>query len=203
MIGYEKYARTDIETSDPRAVIVLLYEGGIRFLNEALSACRANRRLEVSNNVNRTLKIVQFLSNALNFEVGGEVAENLSRLYVYVRDTLLQANLMCDAEKIEEARNLFKILLDGWREVAHDPETASVVQSRVPESASAPPPEAESRVARAVNLAHEPESPPPTHHAPYGEEVGSHASAHAPTPVVSSPELRVAGQSAYGIRQVG
>jgi flagellar secretion chaperone FliS len=127
MNGYSNYARMDIETSDPRAIIVLLYEGSIRFLGEAVAACNANKRAEVSNNINRTLKIIQFLSSALNFDLGGEVAENLARLYAYMRDILLQANLKCDASKIEEARNLFKILLEAWREVAHSPEAASAL----------------------------------------------------------------------------
>jgi flagellar protein FliS len=203
MIGYDKYARTDIQTSDPRAIIVLLYEGSIRFLNEALASCRANRRMEVSNNVNRTLKIVQFLSNALNFELGGEVAENLSRLYVYLRDTLLQANLACDPDKIEEARNLFKILLEGWREIARDPETAAVLESRVSRAVSPSPPDASPEIAQDPNAVSEPDDLVPAHRGAYGAEPGPHSSLHPTASGHGSPDVRVAGQAAYGIRQVG
>ena len=203
MHGYEKYARTDIETSDPRAVIVLLYEGCIRFLGEALTACQTNQRMEVSNNINRALKIVQFLSSALDFEKGGEVAENLSRLYVYIRDTLLQANVACDPDKIEESRNLLKTLLEAWREVAHDPQAAAALETRGSFAPSPTPTEITSSDSDQTQ-ANEPTQDGEvesavvhsSHPAPLSQPAGGRGASSPPL----APGAKAAARSAYGIR---
>lgn len=129
-MGYQHYADTDIQTSDPRAVIVLLYEGAIKFLNRSLDACERNDRWAVSDGVVKAQKIIHFLSSSLDFEDGGEVAENLDRLYAYMRDTLNDANLHCRVEKIQEVIDLFKPLLSAWRDVAQDPTAAEALEKR-------------------------------------------------------------------------
>ncbi len=127
MTGYERYTRTDIQTSDPRAVVVLLYEGAIKFLNQAHDAILSEDRAQVSVFIKKTKKILSFLSGVLDHDQGGEIAENLSNLYRYMADTLSEANLDCDPEKINEVIRLLKPLLDAWREVAEDPEAAKAL----------------------------------------------------------------------------
>jgi flagellar protein FliS len=128
MNGYGSYERTSVETADPRAVIVLLYEGAIKFLLQAESALERKEKMEMSRLLNRTLKIITHLNVALDYERGGEVAVNLYRLYCYMRDCLLEANIRCDKSKIEEAINLFKTLLEAWRILAVDPEAAAALE---------------------------------------------------------------------------
>jgi len=130
MTGYQKYVRTDIQTSDPRAVIVILYEGAMNFLKQWVESVRGDRRSEMSYFINRTQKIIQYLSSSLDFENGGEVAVNLDRLYAYMRDTLNEANIGCQPEKIEEVIGLFRTLLEGWREIVNDPEAAAALERR-------------------------------------------------------------------------
>jgi flagellar secretion chaperone FliS len=130
MTGYQSYTRTNIQTSDPRAVIVLLYEGAIRYLQQALEALRRDERMRMSEFILKTQKIIQFLVSALNFEQGGELAGNLDRLYCYMRDTLNQANLRCDSTKIQEVIDLFRPLLEAWREIAKDPTAAAALEAR-------------------------------------------------------------------------
>ncbi|NQU43445.1 flagellar export chaperone FliS [bacterium] len=130
MTGYQDYARTDIQTSDPRAVVVLLYEAAIRFLNQAAIAARQEERMEMSRLILKTNKIIHFLSNALDFEQGAEIAENLHKLYTYMRDILHEANLHADPDKIDEVLNLIKPLHEAWREIAKDPNAASAALER-------------------------------------------------------------------------
>ncbi|HNY26924.1 MAG TPA: flagellar export chaperone FliS [Candidatus Sumerlaeota bacterium] len=128
--GYSHYAKTDIQTADPRAVIVLLYEGAIKFLNRAIEEVHRDDRMAMSEYILKTQKIVQFLSASLDFEQGGDIAYNLIRLYDYMRDTLNEANLHASTEKIEEVIALLRTLLDAWKEVAHDPVAAEALARR-------------------------------------------------------------------------
>lgn len=129
-MGYDNYTRTDIQTSDPRAVIVLLYEGAVRFLQKAGEALDRADRAEMSEYLLKAQKIVHFLTTSLNFEQGGPVAKNLSRLYGYLRDTLNEANIQAAPAKIQEAVALLRPLLEAWRAVAQDPAAAAALEAR-------------------------------------------------------------------------
>lgn len=160
MAGIQTYERTDIQTSDPRAVVVLLYEGAIKFLGQALDALEQDDRNGMSTFLNKTQKIIQFLITSLDFDNGEEIADNLNRLYCYMRDRLNEANLRCDKEIIEEVIELFKPLLEAWREIAKDPEAAKALENRandLPPLAQAPgpakAPETEGPAPRAGKLA--------------------------------------------------
>jgi flagellar protein FliS len=211
MSGYDNYARMDIQTADPRAVIVLLYDGAVKFLNEAIKAGRDGRRMEVSNNLNRTLKIIQFLRNALDFDQGGEVADNLFKLYAYMRDTLLQANLTCDEEKIQEVLGLFKTLLEAWREVSKDPQAAVALESRQPGQPEAAPAQdpGENQPQQEETAPNAKSAGPVEVGETYAPSTGGGAAPppHDTKPVApaaaASPDAAIAGRSAYGIRQAG
>lgn len=135
MTGYQNYARTSIETSDPRQVVVLLYEGAIKFLRQARSALDAADRAGMSTFIRKTQAIIHYLTNALDYENGGEVADNLGNLYAYMRDALAEANIKSDGAKIDEVIELIRPLLEAWQAIAHDPEAAAALQNRQPKAA--------------------------------------------------------------------
>lgn len=116
--GYSVYHRTQITTSDRRKVIVMLYEGAISRLNQAIAALEerdADRRVIC---VNKALDIIHFLSSALDFERGGEIAGNLGRLYDYTRDVIARGNIEGRAERFSEAIRILSTLLEAWRAIA-------------------------------------------------------------------------------------
>lgn len=129
MTAYNQYARSSIETADPRTVIVLLYEGMLNFIAQAKSALEENDRNFMSVNINKALKIINHLHNGLDYERGGEIAENLSSLYIYMRDRLTEANIKCDMAMIDEVANLLKPLAEAWAQIARNPQAASVLAS--------------------------------------------------------------------------
>lgn len=92
----------------------MLYEGAIRYALQAIEHFNADRRNEGSDRIKRVLDIVHYLTNTLDHEKGGEVAVNLERLYEFVRDTLSAANIESDVEKIQNAIEVLKTLLEGW-----------------------------------------------------------------------------------------
>lgn len=83
--GHERYLETAVETASPARLIVMLYDGAIRFINEAMAAMR-QRDYETQNaRLQRAQKILAELISSLDFDKGGEIAENLFRtLYLYV-----------------------------------------------------------------------------------------------------------------------
>jgi len=198
-MGIEQYARTDIQTSDPRAVVVLLYEGAIKFLGRAADAARADARNEMSEHILKAQKIVQFLTTALDFEEGGEIASNLSRLYAYARDTLNEANLHASADKIEEVIDLFRPLLDAWRDVAKDPAATPVAQARQAAIAARPiqPPDEPQMFTTPPMASDSPEAVPaaPTE----GDAVD--ISQAGSQPAAPDAANTTAGRAAYGINQ--
>lgn len=113
--------------ADPTKVIVLLYEGAIRNLNQTLAHFEAGRRTQASERITKTLKIVQYLSTSLNHEKGGEIAKNLENLYDFVRDTLALANIEANTEKVKSAIAVLEPLLEGWQKIV-----AEEKQSREP-----------------------------------------------------------------------
>ena len=131
--GLEGYKRTNIRTADRRKIVVLLYEGAIANLNKAVACLQTKRREEASVLINKTLEIIRFLANALDFQNGGELALRLDSLYAYMRDTLALANVECDCEKVAGVTGLLNTLLEGWRGILEQPGE---------EAAAAPPPEA-------------------------------------------------------------
>ncbi|OPZ20483.1 MAG: Flagellar protein FliS [candidate division BRC1 bacterium ADurb.BinA364] len=128
--GFGSYRRTDIQTADRRKVIVLLYEGAIANLNKALACMQAGEFQQMSIFINKTLDIVKFLDNALDMSQGGEIAANLRNLYVFMRDTLMRANIDKDSESIDTVIGLFGTLLEGWRGVLDQPMEAPGADSR-------------------------------------------------------------------------
>ena len=79
--GHDRYLETAVETASPARLIVMLYDGAIRFINEATYAMQ-QRDYETQNaKLQRAQKILAELISSLDFDKGGEIAENLFRLY--------------------------------------------------------------------------------------------------------------------------
>ncbi len=116
--GYQNYQRVDVSTADPVRIVVMLYEGAIKNLNQAILLFDANA-LDASAKITRTLDIINYLASALDHEKGGEISMNLERLYDYMRDTLAFANIHKDKEKLAQVIGLMQTLLEGWRAIVN------------------------------------------------------------------------------------
>ncbi len=91
--GPNEYKRTQITTVDKGRLIVLLYDGAIKFINQA-KACAESGDVEGKcNNINRAMDIIGELNHSLNMNDGGEIAVNLRRLYQFLSDRLLEGKI--------------------------------------------------------------------------------------------------------------
>ncbi len=112
------YQENRVMMQTPGRVVVMLYEGAIKFLKQAIREMEAGQYIEKGKSISRAVDIIQELNVTLNMEAGGEIAENLRRLYAFMQDRLFQANLRKDAGMIRETIKLLEELNEGWKSAA-------------------------------------------------------------------------------------
>jgi flagellar secretion chaperone FliS len=117
----QAYHQTQIQSQSPLELVVMLYDGALRFLQMASDATRRNDLVAKREGMSRSMAILAELQNTLNLQEGGEVAQSLDRLYSYVISRLLDANVKKDAAPIDEAIRLLRPLRDAWSQVAATP----------------------------------------------------------------------------------
>ena len=118
MEGIAAYKENKITTQSRGRIVVLLYEGAVKFLKQALAEIEAKNWLQKGQYINKALDIIDELNASLDMEAGGEVATNLRKLYVFLIRHLGQANIDRDAQKVKEAIGILEELLQGWAAIA-------------------------------------------------------------------------------------
>ena len=111
------YQQQSIMTAPPERLVVMLYDGAIRFLFQAAAALRENARATALERLDRGEAIVDHLLATLDMSAG-EVAERLEGVYVFCKRLLLEARLERDAEKIDLARGYLAELRESWAQIA-------------------------------------------------------------------------------------
>lgn len=128
--GQNQYRKAQVNTVDRGRLIILLYEGAISFLNKAETCLQEEDIAAASNLLNRAQDIIDELNAALNMELGGEIAQNLRRLYIFMGDQLVQAKVKADAAPIKEVIRMLSSLNEAWREAVTKPEAQEVLSKQ-------------------------------------------------------------------------
>lgn len=111
---YRNYFENQVRTASPERIMIMLYDGAIRFLRQARQAMEQGERVEKLEKVSRAVAIITELSNTLDFEKGGEVAENLDGLYWFMIRELTRGNTRNDGNPIDVSENILLELREGW-----------------------------------------------------------------------------------------
>lgn len=129
--GYLKeYKKIDISTANREALLLMLYDGAIRFINRARTKILEGNMSEKRSSLSSAIAIITELMETLNIEIGGEIAENLERLYLYMNEQLINANLKNDAALLDEVTSLLTTLRDGWNEAINDQKAKQVAENK-------------------------------------------------------------------------
>jgi len=104
--------------ADPHRLIQMLLEGGLTRLAQARGAMQRDQVAEKGELISKAIGIVGGLRQALDMEKGGEIAENLDRLYEYMTTRLMEANLKNDPAIVEEVSELLREVKTGWDAIA-------------------------------------------------------------------------------------
>ncbi len=115
--GAEAYRRVDTESRSPVELVVMLYDGAIRFVGDASTAAQRNDVRGRTQAVSRALAIVTELQNTLKVDEGGDMARELDRLYSYMATRLLDVNTKKDAGALDEVHRLLTTVRDAWAQI--------------------------------------------------------------------------------------
>ena len=109
---------SDVRGADPHRLIVLLFDGAERALQQTIERLAANDIKGKSDSIIRAIEIIQSgLSASLDTEQGGDLAKNLKALYDYMASRLVHANAHKDANAIREVQGLLGEIASAWREM--------------------------------------------------------------------------------------
>lgn len=111
------YAQNSARIESSEKLILMLYEGILRFCGQAKKAIASEDIEKRVYWINRVTDIFAELINSLDYENGGEVANYLNGLYCHQIYLLSQANLNGTAEDIDTVINVTKGLIDAWKDV--------------------------------------------------------------------------------------
>jgi flagellar secretion chaperone FliS len=124
MNAYNSYFETQAQTADAGELVVMLYKGAARFLVSAIAAVEAKNFQDASNSFLRAQAIITELVETLDLKQGGDLAQNLGRIYEYMNYRLIDANLRKDAEPAREVEKLLRELLPAWEQAARETKAA-------------------------------------------------------------------------------
>ncbi|KAF5035717.1 Flagellar secretion chaperone FliS [anaerobic digester metagenome] len=112
------YMQTHVTTTTPGHLVVMLYDGAITFLEQAKQEIAANNFAKKGILISQALDIIAELDGSLNNEKGGELAQNLHRLYMYCNTRLLRANLKMDTAIIDEVIGILSSFRSAFAEIS-------------------------------------------------------------------------------------
>jgi flagellar protein FliS len=116
--GAEAYYQTHVQSRSPLELVVMLYDGALRFCDQAATAMDAGDMTTKGVAMSRAFAILAELQNTLNLKDGGDVARQLDALYAHMNDRLVDANIQRSSVPIREVMRLLTPLRDAWSQVA-------------------------------------------------------------------------------------
>jgi flagellar protein FliS len=114
--GAKAYHNTAVQTASKEKILLMLYESCIRNLKKAQVAMEAKNYAEKGMALGKAQDIINELTNSLNHEVGGQIAEQLSGLYLHLFQETTKANIENDPKKIAHCVKILETLYSGWKE---------------------------------------------------------------------------------------
>lgn len=115
--GFSQYQRMQTETASPGELVVMLYQGAIRFLNKSKESFEKQDLEGAHANMVRAQNIVIELMSSLDLSIG-PVAKNLFALYDFMYRRLVEANCQKNHRAIDEVVQLLRELLPAWEQAA-------------------------------------------------------------------------------------
>ena len=113
-----RYFESSVNTSSPTKLVVLLYEGAIRFIRQAVTDIEEKNYQGKRVSVDRAMAIVQQLHGSLDMVRGGAIAADLDRLYNYVTSRILEGSANLDTRPLSEAVRILTALNSAWTQIA-------------------------------------------------------------------------------------
>lgn len=118
MKAVNAYRKTSVSTADPMQIVVALYDGMLRHLTAAQIAFEAGDRAEAGTRIGKAIAIVCELDASLDSKQGGEFGIQLSNLYSWFNQELLQVSMTRDSARLAPVVQMISELRDAWHTAA-------------------------------------------------------------------------------------
>lgn len=110
----QQYLRTRVLTATPEQLQMMLFDGAIRFGEQARTAL-LDHKFEISYRMISSMqKIITELSGSLNHDLAPELCDKLTALYNYAYRKLIEANVAHKIESLDEALQILKYQRQTW-----------------------------------------------------------------------------------------
>ncbi len=114
----QHYMQTQVRSSSPLELVVMLYDGVLRHTAAAIDAMARKDIRSRRDAMSKSLAIISELQSTLNMQQGGDVAVQLDRLYTWMTESLVDATVKQDPQRIHDVRRVLETLRDGWQQIA-------------------------------------------------------------------------------------
>lgn len=113
---YQKYKTNSILSASREQILLMLYEGAIKFTKQALEAAESNRIADRGKYILRAYDIVMELQLSLDHKIGGELSQQLDQLYAYILEQYTKANMTGDPKALKSTIKVLENLYEGWQQ---------------------------------------------------------------------------------------
>lgn len=116
----QEYQTAQFSTADRGEVLLLVFDGALKFLTLAERGLRDGDLDGFVHNLGRAQAVITELRRTLNYDAGGTIAVDLGRLYSFCLEHLAEANFQKSPEHVATVRNLINTIADGFRTILAD-----------------------------------------------------------------------------------
>jgi len=126
---YNQYRQMEVTTnSDPKKLVLMLYDGCLRFLTIAEKAMEKKEIEKKAIHIGKALEIISELNSCLDRQLDDEIVPFLEAMYTHMMHKLLEANLTNDPKIVRHVYRLVENLRKNWVETAMSEEKTAASQ---------------------------------------------------------------------------
>jgi len=118
--GYQAYQKNKYSTASPHKLITMLYDGAIRFANQAIGCIQQQDVQGKASAIHRFQEIIYELISCLNFKEGKAVADNLYSLYNYIIQLSNKSSIEMSVQPLKEAIGIITEIKSAWEQIGKE-----------------------------------------------------------------------------------
>ena len=118
--SYQRYRAVKIQTASPAQIMLMLYDGAIRFAKIAKKKIEDDDLSAKGTYIGKVQAIISELMSSLDFSIAPELCTQLEQLYIYIMEQLTEANLSVGVAPLDEVIGLLTPLREEWAKRANE-----------------------------------------------------------------------------------
>jgi flagellar protein FliS len=122
-----RYAQAQVTSVDRHRLLLLVFDGGGTVLARAREALEAGDTPRFAEQLSRAQAIISELLGTLDYNVGGQIAQDLARLYEFMLHHLIEANLQNSVQHLDDVIRVYGVVAGAFRDILDRPATDGAV----------------------------------------------------------------------------